>query len=172
MRRFLLTLIFSFLATLPATAAETVDAVWIEQEIEFTYLGLNAAYSCDLMEARITMLLRQVGAENVDVTTSPCPGYDRPQLRLPMTATFATLVPAGDGDVNIVKASWGVVELGKRHPRSIDDRDCELLEHFQKFLLSAIEHEVIEGNTGCGATRQTIVGRLKLKVLKPVAVDQ
>ena len=173
MKRFLLTLAFSSLIVLPATAAETVDAVWIEQEIEFTYLGLNAAYSCDLMEARIRMLLRHVGAaDDVDVTTSPCPGYDRPQLRLPMTARFSTLVPAGDGDVDVVKAAWSVVELGKRHPRSIDDRDCELLEHFQKFLLSTIEHEVIEGNTGCGATRQSIVGRLKLKVLNPVVVDQ
>jgi len=171
MRRFLLTLIFSFLVTLPATAAETVDAVWKEQKIEFTFLGLEVAYSCDLMEARITMLLRHVGAENVDVTASPCPGYDRPQLRLPMTARFSTLVHAGDGDVDIIKASGSVVELGKRHPRSIDDRDCQLLEHFQKFLLSAVEHEVIEGNTGCGATRHTIVGRLKLKVLKPIAVE-
>ena len=39
---------------------------------------------------------------------------------------FSTLVPAAKGDVDIVKAAWSEVELGKRHPRSIDDRDCEL----------------------------------------------
>lgn len=168
MRRFLLALTFSSLIVLPATAAETVDAVWIEQEIEFTYLGLEVAYSCDLMEARIEMLLRHVGAADVDVTTSPCPGFDRPQKRLPLTAKYSTLVPASDGDVDIVKAVWSEVELGRSNPRSIDDRDCELLEQFQKYLLSTIEHDVIEGQTGCGATRHSILGRLELKVLKPV----
>jgi hypothetical protein len=172
MRRFLLTLIFSFLVTLPATAAETVDAVWKEQKIEFTFLGFEVAYSCDLMEARITMLLRHVGAEDIDVTTSPCPRFDRPQNRLPITARFSTLVPAGDGDIDVVKAAWSKVELGKNRPRSIDDRDCELLEHFLKHVLPTIEHQVIEGETGCGASRQSILGRLKLKVLKPVAVER
>ena len=172
MRRFLLTLSLSFLVTLPATAAETVDAVWKEQKIEFTFLGLEVAYSCDLMEARITMLLRHLGAEDVDVTTSPCPGFDRPQSRLPITARFSTLVPAGEGDVDVVKAAWSEVELGKNRPRAIDDRDCELLEHFQKHLLPTIEHQVVEGETGCGASRQSILGRLKLKVLKPVAVER
>jgi hypothetical protein len=175
MRGILLALTFSFLVVLPATAAETatetVDAVWKEQEIEFAYLSLDVAYSCELMEARITMLLRHVGAaDDVEITMLPCTGYDRPQRRLQITARFSTLVPADEGVVDIVKAAWSEVELGKGHPRSIDDSDCELLKYFQKYLLSTIEHEVIEGTTGCGATKRTVLGRLKLKVLKPVAV--
>ena len=68
MRRFLLGITLSSLIALPATAAETVDAVWREQRIEFTYLSLEAAYSCELMEARIKMLLRHVGAaDDVEV---------------------------------------------------------------------------------------------------------
>ena len=172
MRRFLLALTFVLLTALPATAAETADAVWKQQEIEFSYLSLVVAYSCELMEARIKMLLRHVGAaDDIEVTMQPCTGYDRPQRRLRITARFSTLAPAGDGDVEIVKAAWSEVQLGKRHPRSIDDSDCELLEHFQEHLLSKIEHEVIEGNTGCDATRRSTVGHLKLKVLKPVAAD-
>jgi hypothetical protein len=101
----------------------------------------------------------------------PCTGFDRPQPRLHITAEFSTLVPAAPGDEDIVKAAWSEVDLGRGSPRSIGDGDCELLEAFQKFLLPAIEHEVIEGTTGCGATKRTILGRLKLKVLMPVAVD-
>jgi len=170
MRRFLLALTFSFLIALPATAAETVDAVWKEQEVEFAFLGLEVAYSCDLMEARIEMLLRHVGAaSDVRVTVPPCPAFVRPQKQHRITVTFSTLVPAGESDVDIVKAAWSEVELGERHPRSINDGDCELLEHFQKYLLSNIEHEVIEGKTGCSAARRSVLGQLKLKILKPVA---
>lgn len=63
------------------------------------------------------------------------------------------------------------MKLGKRQPRSIDDRDCELLEQSQEYLLSTIEHEVIEGEAVCGATKRSIAGRLNLKVLKPVPGD-
>lgn len=171
MRRILLSIAFSSLIVVPATASEPVDAVWKAQEIEFTYLSLDAAYSCELMEARITMLLRHIGAaDDVEVTMSPCTGFDLPQRRLQITATFSTLVLAGVGDVDIVKAAWSEVKLGKGHPRSIDDRDCELLEHFQEHLLPTIEHEVIAGRTGCSASKRSTVGRLKLKILKPIAV--
>ena len=173
MRGIVSALVLSSLIVLPATAAETVDAVWIGQEIEFSYLSLVVAYSCELMEARVKMLLRHVGAaDDVEVTMLPCTGYDLPQRRLRITVRFSTLVLAGDGDVEIVKAAWSEVQLGKRHPKSIDDSDCELLEHFQEHLLSTIEHEVIEGNTGCDATRRLTVGQLKLKVLKPVVAEQ
>jgi hypothetical protein len=173
MRGIVTALVLSSFIVLPATAAETIDAAWQEQEIEFSYLSLVVAYSCELMEARIKMLLGHVGAaDDVEVSMQPCTGYDRPQRRLRITARFSTLVPAGDDDVDIVKAAWSEVELAKGRPRSIDDSDCELLEHFQEHLLSTIEHEVIAGNTGCDATRRSTAGRLKLKVLKPVAVDQ
>jgi hypothetical protein len=72
----------------------------------------------------------------------------------------------------IVKAAWIEVELGKGSPRSIDDRDCELLEQFQKLLLPEFEHEVIEGRAGCDPARRTISGVLKMNVLTPVTADQ
>ena len=170
MRNSLLTLAFSALMALPATASETVDAVRKQQEVEFGYISLGVAYSCELMEARIKMLLRHVGAEkDVDVTVTPCTGFDLPQRRLEISAGFSTLVRAGEGDVDRVKAEWTEVQLGKGHPQSIDDSDCELLEYFQKYLLSTIDHEVLEGTTGCSASRRSILGRLQLKVLKPVA---
>ncbi len=172
MRNLLLILACSSLMVLPATATETVDAVWKHQEVEFAYISLDVAYSCELMEARIKMLLRHVGAaDDVDVTVSPCTGFDLPRRRLEITARFETLIASGDGDVDIVKVAWSEVELGKGHPQSINDGDCELLEYFQKYLLSTIEHVVIEGTTGCSASKRSVLGRLKMKVLTPVAGD-
>jgi hypothetical protein len=169
MKRHLAAPALAMLIALPATAAETVDAVWKEQQVEFTFLGIDTAYSCDVMEARIEMLLLHVGAaEGVEASTAPCPGYDRPQQRLPIRATFRTLAPAAEGDANVVKAAWSEVVLGKKSPRSIVDGDCRLLEQFQKHILPAIEHKVIEGSVACSASRRSIAGRLKLNVLKPV----
>ena len=171
MRRILLTVAFSSLIVLPATAVETVDAVWKEQEVDFTFISLETAYSCELLEGRIEMLLRHVGAADVHVTVPSCNAFTDPRRQLRVMASFSTLAPACDGDVDIIKAAWSEVRLDKRHPRSLSDRDCELLEQFQKYVLSTIEHEVIEGTLECSATKRSITGRLKTKVLKPVAVD-
>lgn len=152
-----------------AATAETVDAVWKKQEVKFGYLALETAYSCTLMEARIKMLLRHVGAgEDIKVKMPPCEGFDRPQNRFRITAEFSALKPAAEGDTDIVKAEWDEVTLGKWDPYPIDDSDCRLIEHFTKHLLPSIEHEVVAGKTRCGATDHILVGKLKLKVLKPV----
>ena len=113
-------------------------------------------------------VLRHVGTEAIEVTIPSCGGFNQPQKRHWIRARFSTLIVAEEGDGETITAVWSEVELGKRRPRPIDDRDCELLEHFQKHLLSEIEHEVIGGMAVCGASRQSIKGRLRLKVLKPV----
>jgi len=173
MKRFLSALAFTTLIAYPAIAGEPIDAVWKEQEVESGFLTVNVAYSCDLLEARVKMLLKQVGAaDDITVDVMPCGAYDRPSEQHQATTRFSTLVPAGDGDTNIIKAEWTDVELGRGQPRSIDGRDCQLLEQFTEQFLPKIEHEVIEGSVACGATRQTIIGRLKIKVLKPAPVDE
>ena len=171
MRRFLLTVALSLLTVPPATAAETVDAVWKEHKVDVRFIGLATAYSCDLMKAKIEILLRHLGAHEIQVTVPTCAGFTYPQKDHRIFASFLTVVVAGEGDVDIVRAAWSEVELGKRHPRSIDDQDCELLESFQKNVLVTIEHEVIDGMTACGASRRSVAGRLKLKVLKPIPED-
>lgn len=168
MKRILFVAILSLFTAIPAGASETVDAVWKKQEVKFSYLSTEVAYSCELMEARVKMLLRHVGAaEDVKVTMPPCLGFDRPQNRFRITAEFSTLVPAANSDTDTVKAQWHDVTLGKNHPQSLDDSDCELVEHFTKHLLPAIEHEVVDGKAQCGATKHILNGKLKLKVLRP-----
>ena len=170
MRRFVSVLALSLLIALPVSAAETIDAVWKEQKVEFTFLSLGTAYSCDAIQGRIRTLLRHVGAaDDLEVTTPPCPGIFEPRRRHRVTARFSTLVPATDGDVNTVKAAWTEVELGERHPLSIDGCDCELLKYFRKFLLPVIEHQVIDVKKGCSTSRHSVAVRLRLKVLMPVA---
>jgi len=158
-------------ATGPGVAvAATIDAVWKRQTIELSYVSLTTAYSCELIEARIKSLLWHLGvAEDIEIAVVPCTGLDRPQTRHRITVTFSTLVPAFGDAADVVEAEWTEVALGKRSPASIDDRDCELLEKFQEQLLPSIEHQVVDGTTGCSADKRSLVGRLRLRVLKPIA---
>jgi hypothetical protein len=152
-----------------AIASQTVNAVWKSQEVEFHYIGLETAYSCETMEARVKMLLRHLGAaKDIKVSMPPCMANDRPQKRFRIKVEFSTLVTAQEGNADIIKAKWREVTLGKNRPRVIDDGDCELMERFSRYVLPAIEHEVIEGKTQCGATTHILTGRLKLKVLSPI----
>jgi len=172
MRRILSALVLSSLIALPATASETVDAAWKAHKVDFGYVSLETAYSCELMKAKITALLRHLGAaDGVEVTVTPCTGFDRPQRRHQIIVEFKSLAPAGDATGDVVKAAWSEVELGRWQPSTIDGRDCELLEQFEEHVLPAIEHRVIEGMARCNATRSSIIGTLKLEVLKPVAAE-
>jgi len=162
-------LLLGSVVAIPAAAAEPVDAVWQERKIDFTYISLDMAYSCELLQAKIEMLLRHLGARQDDVTVPSCGAFVSPRRQLRLFAEFSTLVPAGAGDLDVVKAAWKEVELGDRRPRTIEGRDCELLEQFQEYVLPEIGHRVIDGTTGCDAVKRSIVGRLRLEVLVPVA---
>lgn len=171
MKRLLFTIFLSCSIVLPAAAAETVDAVWKEHNVDFTFIGLDVEYSCNLMKGRIEMLLRYVGAEDVEVTVPSCAAFTTPQRQLRVIAEFSTLVPAAAGEGDIVKAAWNEVVLDKRHPQLMSDGDCQLLEQFQEYVLSSIEHQVIGGSAECSATKRSIVGQLKIRVLEPVPAN-
>jgi len=45
----------------PAPAA-TVNAVWVERKVNFTYMPLTSYYSCDGLRDKVRWILRQLGA--------------------------------------------------------------------------------------------------------------
>jgi len=49
--------------TAPAPqATATVDAVWVERRVSFTYMPLTSYYSCDGLRDKVSWLLKQLGA--------------------------------------------------------------------------------------------------------------
>ena len=42
--------------------AATVNAVWVEHEVNFTYMPLTSYYSCDGLRDKVRWILRQLGA--------------------------------------------------------------------------------------------------------------
>jgi hypothetical protein len=103
MRQAVFVLTLSLLIALPAAAAETVDAVWKERKIDFRFFGLDVAYSCEAVEAKITMLLKHVGAEDIHVRVPTFVGFNGPQRQHRVFAEFSTLARAAEGDLDIVE---------------------------------------------------------------------
>jgi len=60
----------------PAVAAPAADditnAIWKDQELDFTYHSSNNIYSCGALRSRVKSLLRAVGADSLEVSVSGC----------------------------------------------------------------------------------------------------
>jgi len=62
-------------------AAATVDAVWVEHKVNFTYMPLTSYYSCDGLRDKVRWILRELGARpGFKVTSRGCMEVQGPEL--------------------------------------------------------------------------------------------
>jgi len=62
-------------------AAVTVDAVWVEHKVNFTYMPLTSYYSCDGLRDKVRWILRQLGARpGFKVKSRGCMEVQGPEL--------------------------------------------------------------------------------------------
>lgn len=120
-------------ATPPTT---TTAAKWVPRKIHFMYsadVGSSSTtfYSCDNLQQRITVILRQLGARDPVVRPFGCFTNGGAE-RLPgVDATFSVLEPAGTGDqsgTTKVAAHWEKVTLNT-------DDSCALIEQVKRSIL-------------------------------------
>jgi hypothetical protein len=52
--------------------AESMTAIWKDQQIDFFYHSTDAIYACSALESRVKSIMRAVGAENVKVSANDC----------------------------------------------------------------------------------------------------
>jgi hypothetical protein len=65
----------------PAADAATVEAVWVDRELTFTYMPLTTYYSCEGLRGKILWILRELGARpGFEVTTRGCVEVQGPEL--------------------------------------------------------------------------------------------
>lgn len=56
-----------------ADATAPVMAVWVEQKIDFTYVGFTSHYSCDGLKTKVSKILKEIGARpGFKVTARAC----------------------------------------------------------------------------------------------------
>jgi hypothetical protein len=133
---------------------EAVPGVWQDHKIDLAYLGFTSHYSCDGLQSKLELLLRQLGARSdAKVTAFGCDrGFGTPSRFPRATMKFATLQPA-DADNGAAAAAaaaaaatatntaapvagvWRAVQLSPHRPFNLDDGDCELMEQFRDKVL-------------------------------------
>jgi len=128
----------------PGTGSSAEPGVWQEHQVELAYMGFTSHYSCDGLQSKLQLLLRQLGARaDAKVSAFGCDrGFGTPSRFPRATMKFATLQPADAGNgaaaaspATTVAGVWRAVQLAPHRPFSLEDGDCELMEQFRDQVL-------------------------------------
>jgi hypothetical protein len=174
-----------------AARAPVVNAVWVEREFSFAYMGIGTYYSCDGLRNKIEYVLEQVGARpepRVSVSCMDAPGVERlPMARIrvavPAEATpelLASLeeqksrrelvsrvqnnsLALDDATVQFA-AERRVLEFDGRRGKRIEDGDCELLHQLLPQVLKPLGVREMPGSSlGC-MPKHSQFGAVKLRL--------
>jgi hypothetical protein len=186
-----------------ATApAGTVDAVWVEQELAFTYMAFTTFYSCNGIRDKVRRILREIGVRpGFKVRASACIKQYGPE-RMPRVTIKAALPQALtpelqqtlDGDQSrrelvarvqgqetaeseageVFKARWQRVVLEQSYDSAVKDGDCELMRELVKHVFGPLGVQVADGSRLDCVPKQVPLYSVKLvlDVLQPVPSAQ
>jgi hypothetical protein len=171
--------------------ASRVSAVWVEHEIDFTYMGLTSYYSCDGLRDKLRWILEQIGAKpGFRVTTRGCVRMSGPELMpgarivaaLPAEATPEVLEKLASEATKreLVARATGGSEAAQEataqfpaRPRQtgfksspngrIQDGDCELMQQVRDRVLVPMGARILEDDVRC-APRSVSMGSVRLVV--------
>jgi hypothetical protein len=181
---------------LPAQAAETVAtpaplaAVWVEHQLNFTYMGIGVYYTCAGLRDKVDGLLRRLGAREdlrvsqgcadsgvVDLVpsvriTAYMPAEATPErLAPPATTARDELIARVQGQETGVdaipvpfQAAWQTVEINGRSDRLIDDGDCELLEQLYPRVLAKMGVRMLPDSRLRCSPRMSQNGAVRLRL--------
>ena len=175
----------------PVAPEATVDAVWVELERSFVYIGQTTYYSCYGLRDKVRYVLERVGARpDLKVTTSCVESGGMGVEALPAVRIKAAF-PAGatperlaefekqaprrelvarvqgrsaDEELAPFPAVWRRVEFKGRGPGRIDDGDCELLDQLVERVLRPAGVRVAEESRLACMRRQIPIGSVRLVV--------
>jgi hypothetical protein len=180
-----------------ADAPATVNALWVEREVRFAYMGLTTYYSCDGLRDKVRRVLRELGARPGFVvrvrgcvrTTGPewapsveiraaLPAEATPELlaELARDASRRELVakvsgkPADEATAQF-PARARRVEFRSGPTGFIQDGDCELMEQMRNRAFPALGVRVVDSRITC-PPRALALGAVSMtvEVLEPVPV--
>ncbi|HEY3808606.1 MAG TPA: hypothetical protein VGL50_01605 [Steroidobacteraceae bacterium] len=165
----------------PAAGGAPEPGAWRSQKTELVYMGFTSTYSCDGLQGKLELLLRQLGARpGFKVNAYGCLDYGRPSRFARATLEFATLQPADAGSINpaaaageAVSGSWRTVELSPHHPFDLQDGDCELMEQFRDKVLPLFATRGLDVHATC-VPHQDTGGPfdLRMQVFAPLPVPK
>jgi hypothetical protein len=180
-------------ATPSADAAATVNAVWVERDVTFTYMPLTSYYSCDGLRDKVRWILKELGAKpGFKVVARGCIEVQGPEVFPGVRIVAAFPAPATPELLSQLASEASKRELaaratGKPDPvaeataqfparvkrvefrsggSSIDDLqdgDCELMEQMRDRVFGQLRVKVVEDRIHC-VPRQVSIGAVRMTV--------
>jgi hypothetical protein len=180
-------------ATPSADAAATVNAVWVERDVTFTYMPLTSYYSCDGLRDKVRWILKELGAKpGFKVVARGCIEVQGPEVFPGVRIVAAFPAPATPELLSQLASEASKRELaaratGKPDPvaeataqfparvkrvefrsggSSIDDLqdgDCELMEQMRDRVFGQLGVKVVEDRIHC-VPRQVSIGAVRMTV--------
>jgi hypothetical protein len=180
-------------AAAAADAARTVNAVWVERELTFTYMPLTSYYSCDGLRDKVTWLLKELGARpGFKVVSRGCIEAQGPEVfpgvkinaAFPAEATPELLASlASEASKRELKARAGgkpapVAEATAQFPARVkrvelrsgassadvlQNGDCELIEQLRDRAFGPLGVKVVADQVHC-VPKQISLGAVRLSV--------
>lgn len=168
----------------------TVNAVWVDHDLSFTYTGFTTHYSCNGLESKLEYVLRQLGARpGYKVTSAGCLNsgpelmpHVRIRAALPAEATPAVLAElqktraereqvalasgkdGQDASAAQFPAAWRVVKFEGTSTSDVQDGDCELMEQLVDRLFKPLGIVQVEGSSLHCVPHQVTINAVNLKV--------
>ena len=176
-----------------AADAGTVDAVWVDHDIAFTYMGFTSHYSCSGLEDKVRYVMKQLGARpGYKVTSSGCVNMSGPEIMprvrvraaLPQQATPEVLAqlekdrarrelaaragakPVATDAASLARfaASWRTVTFEGTSISDVQDGDCELMEQLIRNVLKPMGVRELEGSTLNCVPHQVPINAVNVKL--------
>jgi len=181
-----------------ADATAPVMAVWVEQDIEFTYVGFTSHYSCDGLKTKVSSILREIGARpGFKVTARGCmnprhgaewtpmlsivvamPREATPQILAQVAQDASSSERAAKSRGEAAPAAEAAAEFPARMRRVefhdspsglVEPGDCELIEQLRDKVFVPLGAKVVESHMNC-VPHQLGIGivNLSIDVLEPL----
>jgi hypothetical protein len=145
---------------------------WSPRKLQFAYVGMTTAYSCDSLERQVGRILRYFGARaDLRVRATGCPGsLDSPSRNAWIDAQFQVLTPAADAHApDAVPARWVAIDLSPRGPNFMDAGDCDLIQEMKPGILASFSLRDAVYRVSCFPHEANIDGfSIKGEALQPV----
>lgn len=174
----------------PSAAGDTVRAVWVDHDVNFTYMGQTTYYSCGGIRDKVRYILKKVGARPDDLKVNvPCfeqtgvefmphvrihaamPTAATPEVMAQLNSPKHELVArvkghSKDSDAATAQfpATWKPVVFDGVRDDYVADGDCELFEQLVRDVFPKLGVRVAQG-TRVSCMRHSIpVGSVYVKV--------
>ncbi len=132
-----------------ATSADdvaTVNAAWVEHDLQFTFMGFTTYYSCDGLRDKVRWIFEQLGVRpGFKLTTRGCPRANGPESAPGLRIVAALPAAASPGTAGQFPARPQRVEFRSSfNSNDLQDGDCELMQQLRDRVFVPMGVKVVD----------------------------